>query len=211
MHIARQSPQELLVVDSSRWISLLSATAGVVTGFAALAKHQPKGFFGAGLFVLFAVLADAQTRFTFDAMRRVVHWTGRRFFRSESGTIAFDDIRDITVEASAAGSEGSASYRLAILTDQGTRPMAYGYSGIGDFGKMRQAILAMVRPEVHIELAEPRPLADEASIRSLLRQGRRIDAIHLLRSTEKLSLSEAVLRINAIDAIEANGKTQLGH
>ena len=211
MHIVRQSPQELLVVDSSRWISALAAGAGVVTGFAALAKHQPKGFLGVGLFLLFAVLADAQTSFTFDAIRRVVHWSGRRFLRTESGTIAFDEIRDVTVEASASGSEGGTSYRLAILTDAGTRPMAYGYSGIGDFRKMRESILAMVRPEDQIGLLEPRPLADEASIRSLLRQGRRIDAIHLLRVTEKLSLSEAVLRINAIEATEADGKSALGH
>jgi hypothetical protein len=207
MHIAHQSPQELLVVDSSHWISLLAAFTAAATAFAALAKHQPRGFLVVALFLLFAVLADARTRFAFDAIARVVRWKGRRFLRTQSGTIAFDEIHDITVEA-AATAHGAAGFRLAILTDKGVRPMAYGYSAVGNFERMRETILAMVRPEIHVELAPARPMADESSIRSLLRQGRRIDAIHLLRSTEKLSLSEAVLRINAI---ESGSAPALGH
>jgi len=37
------------------------------------------------------------------------------------------------------------------------------------------------------------------SIRSLLRQGRKIDAISLMRSGSKISLTEAVERVEEID------------
>jgi hypothetical protein len=77
---------------------------------------------------------------------------------------------------------------------------------------MREAILAFLNPgaqgasSASTETASGAGLADEASIRSLLRQGRKIDAVTLLRSTERLSLTEAMRRINAIDAAMKAGK-----
>jgi hypothetical protein len=42
-------------------------------------------------------------------------------------------------------------------------------------------------------------LADEASIRSLPGQGRKMDAITLLRESTKIGLTEAVQRVNEIE------------
>jgi hypothetical protein len=197
MHIVRQSPQELVVVDSSRWISVLCALAGAAIIWAAIAKHQPRGILGAGLFLLFAFLADSRTIFTFDAIGRVVSWSGRRLFTTESGAIPFAQVVDVTVEA--ISGHGGPAYRLAILTAEGSTPMAYGYRGMGNIRQLRATIRAVVRPETIAGTTPERPLGDEASIRSLLRQGRRIDAIHLLQSSENIKLSQAAARVDALD------------
>jgi hypothetical protein len=54
---------------------------------------------------------------------------------------------------------------------------------------------------LHIEVDEQSSpgLADEAAIRLLLQQGRRVDAIQRLRSCQPISLAEANARVNAID------------
>lgn len=201
MHIAAQSPQELVVLDSSRWISGLCAGAGAVVILLAIQKHEPKGFLGAAFFLLFAVLADRRTLFTFDALQRVVRWSGHRFLKAESGIIPFADITGIAVEATSAGN-GSTTYRLALLTAQGPTPMAYAYSAIGNLRQIRETILALIQPDASLRRTQESAaaLADDASLRSLLRQGRKIDAVSLLRSSENLSLTQAMQRIEAIDA-----------
>ncbi|HEY6489792.1 MAG: hypothetical protein WCC26_08725 [Terracidiphilus sp.] len=201
MHIASQSPQELVVLDSSRWISGLCAGAGALVIILAAQKHEPKGFLGAAFFLLFAVLADRRTLFTFDALQRVVRWTGHRFLKAESGAIPFAHITGIAVEAMSAG-DGGTTYRLALLTAEGSTPMAYAYSGIGNLRSIRETILSFMQPDASLR---PTPessaaLADDASLRSLLRQGRKIDAVSLLRSSESLSLTQAMQRVEAVDA-----------
>ena len=84
--------------------------------------------------------------------------------------------------------------------------MAYTYSnGKNRHAQMRETILAFLHPErqsaaFSSTVATPgATLADESSIRSLLSQGRRIDAITLVRIKERVSLTEAVTRVNKID------------
>ena len=53
------------------------------------------------------MIAHRGTSFTFDSMQRVVRWRGKKLFKTELGTIRFDDITDIGIEASSAGGEGT--------------------------------------------------------------------------------------------------------
>jgi ribosomal protein L7/L12 len=96
-------------------------------------------------------------------------------------------------------------YRLAILTPQGSVPMSDNYAGDQQkYEKLKQEILDFVHPELAQAVAGSTAAAHagdidyEASIRSLLQQGRRIDAIHLIRATQKLSLVEATDRVAAL-------------
>ena len=81
--------------------------------------------------------------------------------------------------------------------------MAYNYRGVSDgYAALRGRILEFVRPgsqsaAAHIVGAAAESL--ESSLRALLRQGRKMDAISLLRSTEKMSLTDAMKRIDAIE------------
>lgn len=80
--------------------------------------------------------------FTFDAMRRIVRWEGRRVLKTESGEISFDEITDIGTEAKRAGSRDVPVYRLTIITPRATIPMAYAYSGHDDrYSSLRGQIL----------------------------------------------------------------------
>src|ERR1035441_1981213 len=136
MHVARQTPQELVVVAGSRWISAICAAAALFTLYFAITRHEPTGLFLAAFFLLFALIMDLRKTLTFDAMRRTVRWRGRKVFKAESGEIPFGDITDIGTEARyaspGAGRRQAPIYRLTIITQRGTIPMAYAFSGQPD-------------------------------------------------------------------------------
>jgi hypothetical protein len=147
MHIARQTPQELVVVAGTRWVSAISAAAALFTLYFVITRRKPKGLLLAAFFLLFALIMDLRKTFTFDARRRVIRWHGRKVFNSESGEIPFDDITEIRMETSRAGQRDVPIYRLTIITSQATIPMAYGYSGDGDrYSTLRGQILDFVKP-----------------------------------------------------------------
>jgi len=147
MHIARQTPQELVVVAGTRWVSAMCAAAALFTLYFVIARHEPKGIFLAAFFLLFALIMDLRKTFTFDAMQRIVRWKGRKVFKAESGEIPFDDITDIGTQATLAGDRGVPTYRLTIVTSRATIPMAYTYSGHNDrYSTLRGQILDFVKP-----------------------------------------------------------------
>ncbi len=204
MRITRQTQSELVVEDSSVGLSYICAAAAVVIIFFAIEQNKLKGLFGAAFFLLFAMLAYRRTSFTFDGMQRVVRWKGRKLLKVESGTIPFDEITDIGTEATPA-SEGT-SYRLTILTRDGSIPMAYTYTGRTDaYAPLRREILDFIRPGSYKPPSESGILSSgvpwdlEPSIRSLLAQGRKIDAIVLLRSTRHIGLTDAMQHVEAIE------------
>lgn len=121
----------------------------------------------------------------------------------------------INVE-STSSDKGTLTYRLAIATaSQGILPMSDVCSG-GEqhIESVREAIEQFVKPSASGERAPDsavtsasKPLnADAArtaalndSIRGLLQQGRKIDAILLVRQTEHLDLTEATFRVNQVE------------
>jgi hypothetical protein len=212
LRIARQSPTELVCKDSIVWLAIPFGVAALAFTWLAITHDKPIALLGSGIFLLSAAITARSATFVFDGVRRTVRWNGRKLFKVDSGDIPFADITGIGVEA--ISSESSvAAYRLTILTEHGSVPMAYAYSNGKDrHARMRGQILAFVTPGAQslpsssAETTSSAALADEASIRSLLRQGRKIDAVSLLRSTERLSLTRAMQRINAIDDSMKAGK-----
>jgi len=205
MRIVRQTPQELVVVDSSRWVSAICAAATLFIVYTAIARHQPKNLFAAAFFLLFTLLFDLRKTFTFDRMQRVVRWKGRTILKGESGEIPFDDITSIDAQITTTSDKAVTIpvYRLAISTSKSTIPMAYNYRGVHDgYSALRKQILEFMNPgsqSVSATMGGAAAESEEASLRSLLRQGRKIDAIALLRSTEKIVLPDAIKRIEAIE------------
>jgi hypothetical protein len=203
MRITRQTPTELVVEDSTIWISLLCSLAALPLIYTGIQAGQHKALLGAALFILFSVVWVRKMTFTFDAMQRVARWNGRKLLKIESGTIPFDSITGIGTEALSGGSSG-ATYRLTVLTPQGAVPMAYEYTGRNDaYAALRKTILEFVKPGAHNAHTASDPASNaaadlEPSIRSLLQQGRKIDAVALLRAQQKLSLADAVSRVDAI-------------
>jgi hypothetical protein len=205
MRITSRTPQELVVQDSSMWVSYLCGAAGVMIVFFSISQNKLKGLFSAAFFLLFALLFGRRTTFTFDAMQRIARWKGRKFFKTESGEIPFDDITDIGTEATLSG-DNSTSYRLTILTRDGSIPMAYTYTASPDaYASLRQDVLDFIKPGSYTPVSQPGILSSgipadlEPSIRSLLSQGRKIDAVALLRSTQHIGLADAKERVEQIE------------
>lgn len=205
MRILRQTPQELVVVDSSRWVSAICAVATLYSLYYVIGHHELKGLFVSAFLLLCALAFDLRKTFTFDSMQRAVRWKGRTILKAESGEIPFDDITSIDAETQITSDHGATIpvYRLAITTSKATIPMAYNYRGVTDgYSALRRQILDFIRPGSQ----SPFPAAggaaaeaQESSLRALLRQGRKMDAITLLRSTENIGMTEAVKRIEAIE------------
>jgi hypothetical protein len=204
MRITSQTPQELVVQDSSVLFAYICAGSALVIILFSIAERKINGLLTASFFLLCAMIADRRTTFTFDAMQRVVRWRGKKFLKVESGTIPYDDITDIGTEAS--DTDSGTSYRLTIITREGSIPMAYAYTGRADaYASLRQQILDFIRPGSYMPSPPPGILSNgipaglEPSIRSLLAQGRKIDAVTLLRSTQQIALTDAMSRIEALN------------
>jgi hypothetical protein len=146
VHIARHTPQELVVVSGTRWVSGICAAATFLTLSFAITRQELKGLWLAAFLLLFAFIMNLRKTFTFDAMRRIVRWEGRRVLKTESGEISFDEITDIGTEAKRAGSRDVPVYRLTIITPRATIPMAYAYSGDDDrYSSLRGQILSFLK------------------------------------------------------------------
>jgi len=187
------SPTELVVKDSSMWMTILFVGIAIAL-VAGVGISQPIKLLVPALFLVFGTITARATTFTFDSMRRTVQWSGFKPFKTESGTILFDEIDDITVELTSGGN-GATAYRLALKTKLGAVPMAYAYSNSRDgYAALRQQMLAIVKPG--LQAPEPASQIDgipadlASSLQSLLIQGRKIDAIALLRTRERIGLTE---------------------
>lgn len=199
MHIASQSPTELVVEDSAVALSWVFGVCAIGIMYLSITQHQPRGFIAAALFLLFALIAEVRTTFTFDATERVVRWKTMKRIRIATGSISFDEISDIGPETGA----GAAKHRLAILTAHGAMPMQLASTTNADASTpLRNQVLAFVKPgsEQETGVTAGGIATDlEPSLRTLLEQDRRIDAIKLLQSTQHLGLTDAAKRIDLLE------------
>lgn len=185
MHVTRKTNQELVILDSSIWISVFLLCASVFAAYRLSIQHNTRGFLSLGCMLLFIPLFWRREVVSFDAARQQATWTRRRLFKVATGTIPFSEITGITMEVTSS-KNNVLIYRLAILTPHGSVPMSDSYAGDQQkYEKLKQEILDFVHPELAQAGAGSNPahggaIDHEASIRSLLQQGRRIDAIHLI-------------------------------
>lgn len=198
MDTSRKTNQKLVVVNSTIWLSVVMLCIAAVVACVVARSGSPKGLLAVGPWLLFAFLAWRKEVVTFDAARQRAVWWRRRILKVATGTIPFSDITGIGTE-SIYDDHGRLSYRLTILTSGKPVPMSDGYGASQSWCEsMREEILGFLK----LDGKPPAPseaIADEASIRSLLSQGRKMDAIELVRSNWQIDLTEAVARVNEID------------
>ena len=196
MHVTRKTNQELVVVDSSTWISVILLCAAVPMVYTSITHSRLSGLWVAGFFVLCAFLFWRKEVVAFDAGRQQVSWWRRRAFKAASGIVPFSEITGIGMETSMA-EHGTLTYRLTILTSEKVVPMSDVYAG----NRVHyEALKAEISQFLHVDNVEMSPGGvDENSIQSLLKQGRKVDAIELVRASQKIGLTEAVNLVNEID------------
>lgn len=197
MHVSRKTNQELVVVDGSIWLSVFFLCAAAFMGFQAIAHETPRWWLAVGLLLLFALITWRRETVTFDAARQQVEWARRRAFKVAGGTVPFSEMRGIILD-SMSDSHGVLEYRLTIQTTGEPVPMSDEYGGgPAHYESLRKQILEFLHMD---HSGDPAPdEGGEASIRLLLQQGRKVDAIKMMRTSYQLDLAEAVDRVNEID------------
>jgi hypothetical protein len=196
MHVTRKTNTELALVDSSIWVSVLLLCAAVPVVYTSIAHGRQSGIWVTGFFVLCAFLFWRKEMVVFDAGKQQASWWRRRAFKAASGVVPFGEITGIGMESSTA-ENNVLTYRLTILTSDKPVPMSDVYAGNRAH---YEALKAEISQFLHVDNVEmPAAGVDENSIRSLLSQGRKVDAIELVRASEHIGLTEAVNRVNEID------------
>jgi hypothetical protein len=121
-------------------------------------------------------------------------------FRTSAGSLPFDVIRGIGIEAFS--SEGNSfTYRLTILTSDKSVPLSSAYSpGEERYTNLRTTIATFLNLETG---SQESAIDVDPSVLELVRAGRKIDAIALLRSMKEMSLLDAK---RIVDEVESGSK-----
>jgi hypothetical protein len=197
IHVTRKTNTELALVDSSIWVSVLMLSAAIPVIYMSIAHGRRSGIWVTGFFALCAFLFWRKEVVVFDVAKQQATWWRRRGFKAANGVVPFGEITGIGMETSAAGEHGTLVYRLTILTSDKPVPMADVYAGNRAH---YEALKAEISQFLHVENVEMAGAGvDDNSIQSLLKQGRKIDAIQLVRTSQKIGLTEAVDLVNEID------------
>lgn len=199
MKIVRQSDAELIFRESTLWISVVLALAALPLFYASTQPGKRGNLILAIFFAVGALVWLRTATITFDAAQSSVRWRRMRFFRSVSGTVPLADVLGIGTETSS-GSGGTTLYRLTLLTGQGPIPFTDTFGG----GRDRSAELRAAAQrflQIHRGTALPAPSSDlDASLRSLLLRGRRLEAVRLLEAAEHIDLTTATERVHRLAA-----------
>ena len=141
MHVVRKTNQQLILLDSSIWISVFLLCVSAFVAYRMAVQHNPRGLLLDGIFLLFIVLFWRKEVVVFDAATQQATWTRRRLVKVATGTIPFSEITGIGIETSSA-KNGVLVYRLTILTSNGSIPMSDTYAGDQQkYQKLKQEIL----------------------------------------------------------------------
>jgi hypothetical protein len=200
MRVTRQTATELVVEDSSLWIAAVLFAGSLPLFYSAVVVGNKGSYIVGGFFLLCALLGARKSRFIFDARERVVRWENFVVVRSSAGSLAFDDIRGIEIEAFSGGENGL-TYRLTLLTSGKPVPLSSAYRpGERKYTDLRNTIATFLKLETGSQAGT---FDVDASVLELVRAGRKIDAIALLRSMQKMSLLDAK---RIVDGVESGSK-----
>lgn len=198
MKVIRKTNQQLVVADSSIWVSVMLLCLAVVFVYRGHVTGSWQGLLGAGIVSLFAFLFWRKEVVTFDAGRQEAEWRRIRAYKLDDGILPFSEITGIGMDTSYAKNNVPV-YRLTMLTADKPVPLSDVFRGDKKrCDSVRAEILAFLHLEGGDVVLDAQSPHDNA-IQALLRQGRKMDAIKLVRASEKVGLSEAMKIVNDID------------
>jgi hypothetical protein len=196
----------VVVQNSTLWLSAVFGVLGLIMVGAAFSSGDKRLFRPAVAMAVFAVLSLSKYTVVFDATQRMVRWKIMRFGRRRAGSMPFDSVKDVVLQ-SEPGKSGRPTYRLAMLTAEGPMPLSSGYGDTSDRCLALQSqILQLLRPgQTAAATAPATSIAAhlDSSVRTLVAQGRKIDAIKLLTSTG-MNLTDAKQRADEIEKMQVS-------
>ncbi len=145
--VVRHTETELVVQESTFWLAALTGAAVPFLVYGTIVTGQKGTLIAAGVFLFFAFLSLSKITVVFDSVRRIADWKRFRYLRTWTASIPFDEIKDIVLQSSLSNQGGRSTYRLAILTAQGSRPFSEGYGSNRDiYTSTRTEILQFLKP-----------------------------------------------------------------
>jgi hypothetical protein len=209
MRITENTASHLKLRDRTLWISAVCfAAAASLIARAAFDQDQFEQLIPAGLSLIFGLAFLRATDVTFDKIERVC--AIRRFdvWRIIRRRLAFADITDVRVEIGPSPDDSAAiSCRLSLVTASAVEPLTASYEpDQARFNAMRDAVLEVV-------FKDRRKPAALDPVRMLVKQGRIIDAVAILRMREGLDRTTASARVDQcqIDRERCSDQEGNGH
>jgi|SRR5579862_1545139 len=200
MTVQRNTEGVLVVQNSTVWLSVVCGViiAGLI--YAAFSSGDNRLFRPALFLGLFFVVFLSKYKFVFDPAQRMVRWHIMRFGWRRTGSLPFDAVKDVVLQSEPG--KGRPTYRLALLTAEGAMPLSSGFGGTSDRCLATQSqILQLLRPGQAPAASAPATsiaASMDSSVRTMVAEGRKIDAIKLLTSMG-MSLTEAKQRVDEIE------------
>ncbi|HEV2212557.1 MAG TPA: hypothetical protein VGS99_04345 [Gammaproteobacteria bacterium] len=193
MKFAEDSAQRLVLKDQTFWLSVIFGVVVLWVLYAEVVQHAPCGLLLSGaFFALFALLCLRSSRIEFDKATRVACVTKLQVLRRTRNEFRFDDIQDVAIEAEPLPGHRNPPCRLCLVTPKGSLPLTDAYAGSYSLHEaLRLTILK----------ALGRPVSDpfDESLRQLVKSGRTIDAVALLRLHRKMDLTAARLKVAELE------------
>ena len=194
MRISENAPSRLRLRDRTLWISLVCfAGAAAIIARVAVDRDPFEQLIPAALVVMFGLAFLRATDVTFDKVEGIC--AIRRFdvLRVKRTQIAFADIVDVRVEIEPMpDNPASISCRLSLVTASAVIPLTASYEPDRDrYNAMRDAVLEVVFKD------RQKPTAHDP-VRMLVKEGRMIDAVAILRMRDGLDLTTASARVNEL-------------
>lgn len=158
--------------------------------------HDATPLIGSAMFLFGALTSYERNRFAFDPHRKEVRWSRRCLWSRDEGRAPFFRVRSLIIHSAIGSTKTAPSVRLALVTDEKEIPLSRAYAG----GMRRECevLAATIRRLMQLG-AEPADLLLD-SVRVALAQGRRLDAIKLVRLTKGVSLEEATRFVEHLPA-----------
>lgn len=194
MRIVENSSSCLTLRDRTLWLSVVFfAVALFIVAVFYFGQGDHRIMYPAGFFALFGVAFLRSTDAVFDKQARVCRMSQLNMFWVKRRQFAFDDINDVEIDTGPTSPSSQVpTYRLNLVTASGTVPLTAAYeANLKRQEAMREAILQAVAGGG----AQP---AGTDVVRTMVRQGRLVDAVRLIRERDGLDLATAQQRVMAM-------------
>jgi hypothetical protein len=195
MDLHTEPDGRLIVTSTSRvldWLLLLGTalcTVPTIRGalHGSFTLHESTPLIGSAFFFIGFLVAYERTWFEFNLALSCVRWSRTRWWSNQEGFLLFTRVKSVVLQTSLGETATCPSYRIALISDQGELPLTTAYAG--GMHREYEAIVARIRTLLSLSPSSSDILMD--SVRVMLEQGRKIDAIRLVSHHKGLSLTEA--------------------
>ena len=149
---------------------------------------------GSAFFLLCFAICFERTRFEFDPAEGSIHWFRKGIFSTKTGRLSFSQVTSVVLQTSLGSDVTCPSSRLALVTEGGELPLCRAYDG--GTGEAYETIAVGIRSLLNLSSISSDIVLD--SVRAAVEQGRKIDAIRLLRIHKRMTLAEAKALIDTL-------------